>query len=93
MQIWRGFSAREDYDHDYGYDHLWIWSPKSCAMHPFWAEQTATFEITDVEFFNFNYSNYHDYDVGINIRVELFDSNRKLERDYEELEDVEFNGR
>ena len=68
-------------------------APKSCGLDDSYKDQIMNFEITDVQFFEFNQSNYHDYEVGVNIRVEVFDSFRRLERDYEDLEDVQFIGR
>ena len=70
LQIWRGFSGQEDCDHDYGW-HLWIWAPQSCAMEHRWAGRLASFEITHVDIFNFNPSNYHTYELGVNIFVKM----------------------
>ena len=90
--MWRGFTGQEDYKHNPDWE-TWIWAPKSCGLDDSYEDQIMDFEITDVQFFEFNQSNYHDYEVGVNIRVEVFDSFRRLERDYEDLEDVQFIGR
>ena len=90
--MWRGFTGSEDYSNDFGWETL-IWAPKSCALHESFEDQVMDFEITNVEFFEFNYSSKHDYEVGVNIRVEVFDSFRRLELDYESLENVQFTGR
>ena len=92
FQMWRGFTGQDDYSHDYGWAPT-IWAPPSCALDPDCEGHVHDFEITSVEFFEFNYSSKHDYEVGVNIFVEEYDTFRRMEDDFMELEGMQFNGR
>ena len=87
--MWRGFSGQDDYDHDYGWA-TWIWAPKSCAFDHSWEGKVIDLTIAEVEFFKFNNSSRHTYEVGVNIRVEEYD---ELLDSYTALEGLQFNGR
>ena len=90
LQIWRGFSGREDYNNSPPFE-TWIWAPLSCALSSSYQYSSLPFEITNVQLFEFN--NSPDYEVGVNIQVQISATLRRLMNDYKRLEGKQFFGR
>ena len=68
LQIWRGFSGPEDYDHSLDWN-LWLWAPKECHLEGQDETEVLNLQLRGLAIFKFSNPPQGDYDIGVNMEV------------------------